>query len=126
MRASGPFSKHLRQDASFLLGVVVFAGKHVAQQHPVGLQNHQGQPRQRTAPNRPQFFDAVFGGRQVIPVDDLHPVAPQQGTAALSEGVAASLAKTAQSNQPHCRFVAAPARRSSIWRSRAKSRVAGC
>ncbi len=35
-------------------------------------------PRQRTGGNAPQLLDAVFGGSQMVPVEDFRPVAGQQ------------------------------------------------
>jgi len=84
--SGGDALQHLDQQTA-LLGIGIFAGKGVSQQHPVGLQNDQSQARQRCAAQGPQFFQPVLRPRQMIPVDDLRAVAAHQGLAWDLQGI---------------------------------------
>ena len=62
-----------------LLGMTVLAEDGVDRQHPFGVEDDQGLAGQGPGSHRPQLLDAVLGPGQVVAVEDLDPVARQQG-----------------------------------------------
>ena len=60
-----------------LLGMAVLAGYDIADQHPLGIEHHQGVTGQGPGAGEPEGLDPVLGAGQVVAVEDLDPIAFQ-------------------------------------------------
>lgn len=60
--------------------MAVLAEHSVVDQHPLGVEHHQGLTGQGPGLGEPQRLDPMLGPRQVAAVEDLDAIAPQQGS----------------------------------------------